>query len=82
MVAAMAPAHGVDNVVPDKEDSGGPPLPHWGGHRKERESMPQHKNYTVNPITNYLYHTCTIIRWKAMRHSTHSLTVKGIFQND
>ena len=26
----MAPAHGADNVVPDNEDSGGPPLPHWG----------------------------------------------------
>ena len=29
-VATVAPAHGADNVVPDKEDSGGPPLPHWG----------------------------------------------------
>ena len=29
-VATVAPAHGADNVVPDKEDSGGPPLPHRG----------------------------------------------------
>ena len=29
-VATVAPAHGADNVVPDSEDSGGPPLPHWG----------------------------------------------------
>ena len=28
MVATEAPAHGVDNVVLDKENSGGPPLPH------------------------------------------------------
>ena len=30
MVATVAPAHGADNVVPDNEDSGGPPLPHRG----------------------------------------------------
>ena len=34
MVATVAPAHDVDNDVhndvPDKEDSGGPPLPDWG----------------------------------------------------
>ena len=29
-VATVAPAHGADNVVPDKEDSGGPPQPHPG----------------------------------------------------
>ena len=28
-VATVAPAHGMDNVIPDSEDSGGPPLPHW-----------------------------------------------------
>ena len=27
-VATVAPGHGADNVVPDKEVSGGPPLPH------------------------------------------------------
>ena len=39
-VATVAPAHGVDNGIPDKEDSGGPPLPHQGyircGHRKKK----------------------------------------------
>ena len=37
-VATVAPAHGADNVVPDNEDSGGPPLPLRGiqcGHRKK-----------------------------------------------
>ena len=29
-VATVAPAHGADNAVPDKEDSGRPPLPHQG----------------------------------------------------
>ena len=29
-VATVAPAHGADNVVPDHEDFGGPPLPHRG----------------------------------------------------
>ena len=29
-VATVAPAHGADNVVADKEDSGRPPLPHRG----------------------------------------------------
>ena len=29
-VATVAPAHGADNVIPDNEDSGGPPLPHRG----------------------------------------------------
>ena len=28
--AIVAPAHGANNVVPDKEDSGGPPLSHRG----------------------------------------------------
>ena len=29
-MATVAPAHGADNVVPNNEDSGGPPLPHRG----------------------------------------------------
>ena len=30
MVAKVAQAHSVYNVVPGKEVSGRPPLPHWG----------------------------------------------------
>ena len=29
MVATKAPFHGADNVIPDNEDSGEPPIPHW-----------------------------------------------------
>ena len=28
VVATVVPAHGTDRVVPDKEEFGGPPLPH------------------------------------------------------
>ena len=41
-VATVAPAHGADNVVPDSEDSGGPPLPHrgypmWASKKKKKK---------------------------------------------
>ena len=44
-MATQAPAHGADNVVMDKEDSGGPPLPHRGypmwASKKEKKAATQ-----------------------------------------
>ena len=63
MVATVAPAHGADNVVPDNEDSGGPPLPHrgypmWASKKRKPESVNVNVNYCK------MDHTRLEQRWK------------------
>ena len=52
-VGTVALAHGADDAVPDKEDSGRPPPSHWGypmGNSAMQESAVRHTRYMISCI--------------------------------